>query len=80
MILDRIDRALKGGPLSYAALAREVFPRDRYPRAFNYQSNGGPPGCYMALSAALRKGKYYVEHQGVGAGNRRVHPRKGRRS
>lgn len=56
-IRQRIREAFKpdaDGYMEYPNLARLVFPEDQYPRAFNYQMNGGPPGCYMALSKALR--------------------------
>jgi len=54
-IKDRIRAALSNGRLSYFELAYQVFPQDDYPKAFRYQANGGPPGCYMALSKALRE-------------------------
>lgn len=60
-IADRITAALAGRPMRYADLARKVFPEDEYPNAFNYAhgntsgGTGGPPGCYMALSRAIRE-------------------------
>lgn len=39
----------------YWDLMRAVFPHAEYPRAWNYQANGGPPGCSMAFNAALRR-------------------------
>lgn len=39
----------------YWDLMRAVFPYAEYPRAWNYQANGGPPGCAMAFNAALRR-------------------------
>lgn len=63
----RIDEALNGEPLNYHSLAVRVFPEKDYPRAFRYQSNGGPPGCYMALSAALRRygfNRQYTDYRG----------------
>jgi hypothetical protein len=56
-IKDRITDALKanGGRMQYYHLARAVFPRDQYPRAFSHPTKGGPPGCYMALSRAIDK-------------------------
>lgn len=39
----------------YRELAEEVFPTKDFPRAWRYSSNGGPPGCYMSLSKALRE-------------------------
>lgn len=41
--------------ISYYDLARLVWPKDQYPNAFNYPTRGGPPGCYMWLSRALRE-------------------------
>ena len=53
-IKDRIRAALADGPLPYWDLARSVFPKDRYPKAFTYQADGGPPGCYLAPARAIR--------------------------
>ncbi len=55
-ITDRIRAAMDGKrKMQYHDLMRAVFPHDQYPRAWNYQSNGGPPGCAMAFGAALRR-------------------------
>jgi hypothetical protein len=56
-ILHRIRAAFRDGEheLSYHELALRVFPGEQFPRAWRYSSNGGPPGCYMALSAALTR-------------------------
>jgi hypothetical protein len=58
-IKDRIIAALREhgecGFLPYHALAEHVFPRKEYPRAWNYPTRGGPPGCYMVLSRAIRE-------------------------
>ena len=54
-IADRISEALATGPLPYVDLARRVFPPLEMPRAWRYASQGGPPGCYMALSSAIRR-------------------------
>ena len=56
-IQDRIRAAFGPGEreLSYHILARRVFPAADYPKAWRYSSNGGPPGCYMALSTAIRR-------------------------
>ncbi len=53
----RITAALKanGGKMKYAELRDATFPTDQYPRAFNYQSNGGPPGCQMAFARAMKQ-------------------------
>jgi hypothetical protein len=56
-IKKRIQDALEshGGSMGYHALMRIVFPEDQYPKAWNYQANGGPPGCAMAFGRALRE-------------------------
>lgn len=62
-LIDRIDAAFvsaKASRLSYWDLARAVFPRELYPDAWRHATRGGPPGCYMALSAALRRGGFTV--------------------
>lgn len=71
---DRIDAILAkhGGPMSYHDLACILWPTRE---SHAYSSNGGPPGCYMSLSAGLRRGKFSVDGR-LGAGNRMVHPRK----
>lgn len=55
-IRDRIITALlvAGSEMRYHELMRKVFPPEKYPKAWNYQSNGGPPGCAMAFGKALR--------------------------
>lgn len=54
---ERIRAALvaRGGRGKYHEVMREVFPHDKYPRAFRYSSNGGPPGCAMAFGRAIRE-------------------------
>ena len=56
-IQQRIRAAFQPGEreLHFYELALRVFPTDQFPRAFRYSSNGGPPGCAMALSATLRR-------------------------
>lgn len=72
-LLDRLDAALKGRPMIYAVLARKLWPNARSHR---YQVNGGPPGCYMALSAALRRGGYWIDtRKGYDPHSREVNPR-----
>lgn len=69
-LLDRIDRILAEhkGPMAYYDLAVVLWPdRDSH----RYPTRGGPPGCYMTLSAALRRGNYTVSGA-TGAGNRMV--------
>lgn len=34
-------------------LGRMLWPKDKHPRAWNYSSNGGPPGWSMSLSRAV---------------------------
>lgn len=71
---DRIRAALSAGQISYFDLANKVFPPEHFPKAFGYQSNGGPPGCYMSLSRALREMGEEISdyHRGIGPGNRLV--------
>lgn len=71
---ERIDDVLGGEPKSYAAVAHALWGADD--RAWRHLSNGGPPGCYMALSAGIRRGGFYVDHaKGNGPGQRMVCPR-----
>jgi hypothetical protein len=72
---DRIDAALKNGPMSFYDLAVALYPA---PKSHRCSSNGGPPGCYMTLSAALRRGGYEEAWRQPGPGNRIVYPRRGR--
>ena len=67
---ERIDAALakRGGRASFFDLAMDLYP-DR--QSWRYQSNGGPPGCYMALSAGLRRGGFFVSGE-AGSGNKTV--------
>lgn len=59
--------------MSYANLARKLWPDARSHR---YQVNGGPPGCYMALSCALRRGGFFIDtRNGYHPDAREVHPR-----
>ena len=53
-LCDRIKRHYTPG-IRYRELMLLVFPEDVYPRAWRYQSNGGPPGCSMAFGKALKK-------------------------
>jgi hypothetical protein len=53
-IADRIRKAYRPG-IGYTELMMAVFPPDDYPRAWNYSSNGGPPGCAMAFGSAIRE-------------------------
>lgn len=73
-LAERIDMLLAdaGGSMSFADLAVALWPSRESHR---YSSNGGPPGCYMALSAGLRRGGFSTGGS-VGAGNRIVYSRK----
>ncbi|NHR04406.1 hypothetical protein HA052_04275 [Chromobacterium haemolyticum] len=67
---DRIRVALASGErMTYHDLMLAVFPFDEYPKAYRYQSNGGPPGCAMVFGKALREMKQAQElydHQDAG--------------
>lgn len=55
-IVERIRDAMNGRTQAqYHEIMRLVFPREHFPRAFIYQSDGGPPGCAMAFGKALRR-------------------------
>lgn len=67
-IKDRIIKAIREhgdfGFIQYYDLAQHVFPKDQYPNAWNYPTKGGPPGCYMVLSRAIREHGFYIKHDG----------------
>ncbi len=67
---ERIDEILNGKRMGYYDLARALWPDGD---SWNYQSHGGPPGCFMALSAGLRRGGFSVT--GSFVGERMVYPR-----
>lgn len=71
-IKDRIIAAIKaeGHCIEYYKLAIAVFPTDQFPRAFRYRNDGGPPGCYMALSRALRVHGFSVHYESTPAPGR----------
>lgn len=50
--------------MQFYDLAKAVFPRDQFPNAWNYPTRGGPPGCYMVLSRAIREHGFYICHDG----------------
>lgn len=54
VLKDRIKSAYEKG-IGYHELMRRVFPPEQYPKAWNYSSNGGPPGCAMVFGRALRE-------------------------
>ena len=60
-IKDRIKKYYTPG-IERQDLMLLVFPRKEYPKAWNYSTNGGPPGCAMAFGRALREmgGSVYV--------------------
>lgn len=70
---DRIDDLLRNnGSMSFYDLAYALYPDGK---SWRYQQNGGPPGCFMALSAGIRRGNFHTTARGVGPGHRIVHPR-----
>ncbi len=76
-IADRIDAALRNGPLSYTDLWNKVFPSAEFPRRGGTPSRGGPPGSYMALSRAIDKGGFHWKvPEGGTLAIRIVYPRK----
>jgi hypothetical protein len=62
-IKERIRAAYYRG-IGYHELMHKVFPEDKYPKAYRYQQNGGPPGCAMAFGRALREMGAH-EHSGA---------------
>jgi hypothetical protein len=70
---ERIDKHLKDGPKSFYDLAVLLYPSANSHRC---SSNGGPPGCYMTLSAAIRRGGFREVWREPGPGHRIVYPRK----
>jgi len=68
-IKDRIEAAIRasGGVIVYHELADQVFPRDEYPNAWRYPTRGGPPGCYMVLSRAIREHGFNLDLRDVPA-------------
>lgn len=73
---DRIDAALDGRLMSAHDLAMRLWPPDENPKAWRNKMGGGPPGCYMALGSALRRGGFRVTIEGPGPGHRFVSPRR----
>jgi hypothetical protein len=71
-LAERIDAELAGRAMSFHDLALRLFPD---PRSWRYSSNGGPPGCFMTLSATLRRGGFPTYRDGPGSGHRKVYPR-----
>lgn len=50
----RIRNHYRAG-IPYHELMMRVFPPEDFPRAHRVSANGGPPGCAMALGAAIRR-------------------------
>lgn len=69
---ERITDALAGGALSFHELAMRVYPPESHPKSWRYSANGGPPGCFMALSRMVRQMGLIQWETGVGAGQRFV--------
>lgn len=42
-----------GGRMSYYRLMGELWPEEKYPKAWRRSINGGPPGVAMVLGATL---------------------------
>ena len=51
---ERIKASYRRG-IGYSELMRAVFPEEQYPKAWRYQSNGGPPGCAMSFGKAMKQ-------------------------
>jgi hypothetical protein len=60
------QRAAGEFTVHFVDLEHAVFPVEHFPRAGNYSSNGGPPGCRMALSAAIRRHGFMQSWHEVG--------------
>jgi hypothetical protein len=71
-LIERIDAALASGRRSFYDLAHELYPNSKSHRR---QANGGPPGCYMALSAAIRRGGFGESWREPGPQNRWIYQR-----
>lgn len=72
-LVERIDDLLRNnGSMSFYDLAYALYPDKK---SWRYQANGGPPGCFMALSAGIRRGNFFTSARGPGPGQRIVHPR-----
>lgn len=59
-LTDRIATYLAAhGPTKFYDLALALYPDNKSHR---YSSNGGPPGCMMALSRGVKRGGFHVEY------------------
>lgn len=45
----------------YYELMLACFKPELHPKAWNYSSNGGPPGCAMAFGKALREMRWHYD-------------------
>ena len=54
-LVEEVCRRYERGERSYTALRAALFDPEDYPNAWRCSARGGPPGCAMALGAALRK-------------------------
>ena len=52
-LVDRIKKHYRPR-IGFYELAMLVFPRDAYPDAWNYSSNGGPPALVRTFSKGLK--------------------------
>ena len=71
-IRERVRAALAAGPLTFEALAVAVFPPRTYQAAWRCAAQGGPPGCFMALSRTVRQLHCVQWSDGPGSGHRYV--------
>ena len=72
----KIVEALATAPklcMDYHDLGRKLWPPEQHPKAWNYSSNGGPPGWAMPLGRALSElEKDNVVYERLVVGRRRV--------
>lgn len=54
-IYERLRAALAHGYVQLNTLEEVVFPESHFPNAFRCAVQGGPPGCRMAMVAALKR-------------------------
>jgi len=66
-IKERLAAAFEGKrELTYWEVANAVFPQEEYPRSWQRPSQGGPPGCYMTLTRALKRYGYVIDENAAG--------------
>lgn len=66
----RIRAALAAGPLSSLALAEILWPHDACPKAWRYQTNGGPSGWVLPMGKAIKRMGLNVQNKGPGPDNK----------